>query len=216
MGIGGIPDGPGGRIVHVVLHAHPDMLDSLAGEHICGAGCRDRRGPDGDEFVVAVHQHFQTQLAVAHTCAGAGEGGHGSRGKRRGEDHLPGHQAVGVAVARGLDRDPLAGGRGPHAVHDAPWQTDETGQGITTVNWVEIPGDQCEGVQICGRRVVDLAEQQMPGVVPPEVWCGQGHRRLGLRLADEERVGARPAPVCGFGGQGEAAGSRVAGDDPCR
>ena len=139
VGVGPLPDLPGGlRGVHLV-QAHAGGLDALTGIDVGGGLGRRHGSTTGDDLAVDPADDLQDVAAADHQSGAL----HGdldvvAQLDRTGHDVGPAGQDVARAVGRGGGRHLLGGGRQPHAVDERGLHTGHVGGVVGGVDRVEV------------------------------------------------------------------------------
>ena len=193
MGVGPLPDLPGGLGGVHLVQAHARGLDALAGVDVGGGLGRRHSGTAGDDLAVDATDDLQDVAAADHQASAL----HGDLDvvvqlHRTGHDIGPAGQDVARAVGRGGGRHLLGGGRQPHAVDERGLHAGHVGGVVGGVDRVEVTGDPGEGRHVRGSS---------DGGAAQDAACGRG--RLASGAAGELR-GAGHGVAGGAAADGEA------------
>ena len=194
VGVGPLPDLPGGLGGAHLVQAHAGGLDALAGVDVGGGLGRRHGGAAGDDLTVDTADDLQ-DVATADHQAGALHGDLDvvAQLHRSGHDVGPARQHVARAVGCGGGRHLLGGGRQPHAVDERCVHAGHVGGVVRGVDRVEVAGDPGEGRHV-GRRGDGGAAQDTTGCrsgfapgATGQLGCA-GHGVAGSSAADGETL----------------------------
>ena len=193
VGVGPLPDLPGGLGGVHLVQAHAGGLDALAGVDVGGGLGRRHGSAAGDDLAVDAADDLQDVAAADHQSGAL----HGdldvvAQLDRTGHDVGPAGQDVARAVGSGGGRHLLGGGRQPHAVDERCLHAGHVGGVVGGVDRVEVTGDPGERSHVSGRG---------DGGAAQDAACGRGRLASG---AAGELGGAGHGVAGGAAADGEA------------
>ena len=194
VGVGPLPDLPGGLGGVHLVQAHAGGLDALAGVDVGGGLGRRHGSAAGDDLAVDAADDLQDVAAADHQSGAL----HGdldvvAQLDRTGHDVGPAGQDMARAVGRGGGRHLLGSGRQPHAVDERGLHTGHVGGVVGGVDRVEVTGDPGERGHVRGRGDGGAAQDaacgrgRLASGAAGELW-GAGHGVAGGAAADGEAL----------------------------